>query len=238
MVKRGPMVDSDKVLKRRFVEEIFKNFPDGLSVRGAIKETRKRGILSSPNTILKILRELHADGILDYRMVKTGRGPMRKVYYLSFLASTIPDPSKTKRILDMRRKALSLGIEPLVEELRRSPAKYWTMQILETAKEAGVIEQLKDNADKMNFFKKLEENIGKRGANASVSLLRLTDVSFALIQSILTYAFLEETVVQHGLVDRKRWDLVKGVESACDKVGKYWARLIKEGIENSFFSTK
>ena len=47
MAKRGPKVGSDSELKRKIVEEVFKNFPDGLSVRDTIKVTRKRGILSA-----------------------------------------------------------------------------------------------------------------------------------------------------------------------------------------------
>lgn len=238
MVKRGPWVDADVNLKRKIAEEVFKNFPDGLSVRDTIKETRKKGILSSPNKILKLIRELHEDGALDLRMMKGGKGPMRKIYGLSLSARMAPDLSDVKVKLDMRRKVLSLGIESLVKDLQRSPAGYWTMRVLEAANEAGVIDQLKDAEDKMDFFRKLENNIGKRGAGTSIALLRLTDVSFALIQSILTYAILEETAVHHGLVDEKRSDIVKGVKFACDKLGEEWKRLVKEGINNSFFSAK
>ena len=234
MVKPGPK-DWDSAAKRRMVKEVFENFPNGLSVRHTIGEVRKRGILSSPNKILKLLRELYREGTLDCRMVKSGKGPMRKLYYLSFLAKTIPDSSNIGKILDMRTKALSLGIEPLIKELQRSPALYWTDLVLEAVNRAGVIEQLKDDRDKVNFVKKLEGNIGKRGAGASVGLLRLTDASFTLIQSILAYAFLEETVIQHGLVDEKRYDLMKGVEMACEDVGELWKRLIKERIKNFLF---
>ena len=229
-------MNQDETIKRRLVKEVFESFPAGLSVRDTIKETRKRRILSSPNKILKLLRELYREGILDFRMMKTGRGPMRKVYSLSLPARMHRPPSEIKVDLDMRRKVLSLGIEPLIEELRRSPVEYWTMRVLEAAKLAGVVEQLKDNRDKVNFFKKLEGNVGRRGAGASVGLLRLTDVSFTLIGSIITYAFLEETAIQHGLVDGKRWDLFGGIESACDRVGEEWARLIKKGIKNFLFS--
>lgn len=236
MVKRGPKVDPDNRLKRRLVEEIFEKFPSGLSVRDTVKEAGKRRILSSPNKVLKLLRELYAEGVLDFRMTKVGRGPPRKIYTLSLSARVQTVPSEIKIDFDRRRKVLSLGIEELIEELRRSPARYWTMRVLEAAEAAGVIEQLKDDRDKMDFFRKLENNIGKRGAGASMSLLRLTDVSFALIQSILTYAFLQETTIQHGLVDGERFDLVKGIELACEKTSDDWTRLIKKGIKTFLFS--
>lgn len=109
------------------------------------------------------------------------------------------------------------------------------MRVLEAAKTAGVISELKDNRDKVDFFKKLEENIGKRGAGASIALLRLSDVSFALVQSILTYALLEETAFQHGLVKGREYNLKKNVESACDDISNTWAKLVKEGIRNFLF---
>jgi len=235
MVKRGPKVDRDSTLKRRLVKEVFENFPNGLSVRDTIDKVRKRGILSSPNKILELLRELHREGILDHRMVKGGKGPSRKLYFLSSMAKTIPDATKIKETLNLRRNVLSLGIAPLVEELQRSTVRYWADLVLEAANKAGVIEQLKDNRDKVNFSKRLIANIGKRGADVSVGLLRLTDVSFALIQSILTYAFLEETVLQHRLVDEKRYNLVKGIEMACEETGEQWKNMVKEKITNSFF---
>lgn len=235
MVKRGPKVDADNILKKRLTQEVFSKFSKGLSVRNIIVEARKRNILSSPNKILKLTRELHKEGILDFQMVKVGRGPPRKVYNLSLLSRMHPASADLEATFTVRKKVLSLGIEQLVEELQRSPAGYWTMRVLEAAKTAGVISELKDNRDKVDFFKKLEENIGKRGAGASIALLRLSDVSFALVQSILTYALLEETAFQHGLVKGREYNLKKNVESACDDISNTWAKLVKEGIRNFLF---
>jgi len=235
LVKRGPKVDPDNILKRRLIQEVFKNFPTGFSVRDTIAEAKGRGILSSPNKVLKLIRELHKEGALDVRMAKVGKGPPRKVYSLSLLAKMHQTPTDLEATFNMRKKVLSLGIRPLVEELQRSPANYWTMRVLEAAEKAGVIKELKDNRDKMDFFKKLERNIGKRGAGASIGLLRLTDVSFALILSVITYAFLEETALQHGLVQKGRYDPIRGVETACDDISEIWADLVKKGVKNFLF---
>lgn len=235
MVKRGPKVDPDSILKRRLIQEVFKNFSMGLSVRDTIAEAKKRGILSSPNKVLKLIRELYREGALDVRTVKAGKGPARKVYSLSLLAKMHQIPTDLEATFNMRKRVLSLGIGPLVEELQHSPAKYWTMRVLEAAEKAGVIKELKDNRDKVDFFKKLERNIGKRGAGASIALLRLTDISFALILSIITYAFLEETALQHGLVQKRRYDVIRGVETACDDISDSWADLVKRGITNFLF---
>lgn len=230
MVKRGPKVDPDGILKRRLIQEVFNNFPMGLSVRDTIVEAKKKGILSSPNKILKLIRELYSEGALDFRFIKAGKGPLRKVFSLSLLAKMHQTPMNLEETLNMRRRALSLGIAPLVEELQRSPAMYWTMSVLGAAEKAGVIKELKDDRDKVDFFKKLETNIGKRGAGASVGLLRLTDISFALVSSIITYVFLEETAFQHGLVKEREHSLIESVESTCDDVSDTWANLVKKGI--------
>jgi len=236
MVKRGPKVDPDSVLKRRLMQEVFSNFTMGLSVRDTITEAKTRGILSSPNKIIRLTKELYNEGALDYKFAKVGKGPPRKILSPSLIAKMHQTPKNLKETLDMRKRVLSLGIGPLVEELQRSPAGYWTMRVLEAAETAGVIKELKDNRDKIDFFKKLEGNIGKRGADASIGLLRLTDVSFALIQSIITYSFLEETALQHGLVQKRRYDLAGSVEAACDDLSDTWASLVRRGIKNFLFS--
>ena len=238
MVKRGPKIDADYVLKKRLTKEVFGNFPNGISVRGAIAEASNRNILSSRNKILELIRELHKEGILDFRMAKTGRGPPRKVYSLSLLSKMHPSSSNLEADFTVRKKVLSLGIEQLVEEMQRNPAIYWTLRVLEAAEKAGVISELKDDKDKVDFFKKLEENIGKRGAGASIALLRLTDVSFTLIHSIITYAFLEETAYQHGLLQGEEYDLIKSVEAACEDDSDVWTDLVKKGIRNYFVEKK
>lgn len=235
MVKRGPKVDPDGVLKRRLIHEVFENFPMGLGVRNAIAEAKKRHILSSPNKVLKLLGELYQEGALDSKIVKGGKGPPRKIYTLSLLTKMQRTPADLKATLDMRKRVLSLGIESLVEEMQRSPAMFWTMRVLEAAKTAGVIDELKDNRDKVEFFKKLEGNIGKRGAGGSIGLLRLTDVSFTLILSIITYVFLEETAVQHGLVQERKYGLIRSIETACDDMKDAWAELVKTGIKDFLF---
>jgi DNA-binding PadR family transcriptional regulator len=60
--------------------EVFEQHPAGLGVRQAIHRAQRRGILASPNTILRILRHLKQDGELQERTERRPIGRPSKVY--------------------------------------------------------------------------------------------------------------------------------------------------------------